>query len=174
MIDHFMEGSGSPYSNSVLTQKAYEHDSTQEYINKIKERLGLLLNAYDGDIAALAYSADTRDSNPLVQALKANEVYQPVYNTTSDKVNGLTICIDGLWGNKIEVSSYSINGSSYSCTLHYTLYDHFGLDQPDVEKYGPLAGFRSWYVLQHYSEYNSAYKPFLTVIEFDVTISGPI
>lgn len=56
----------------------------------------------------------------------------------------------------------------------FTLYDHFGLDQADVEKFGFEAGFRSWYVLQHYSEYNYAYKPFLTMMEFDVTISGTI
>jgi uncharacterized protein (TIGR03034 family) len=174
MIDHFMDGSGTSYSNSVLTQKAYEHDSTQNYIENVKRAIETLLNAYDGDIGALAYTTSTRDSNPLVMALKADNIYQPVYNTDSDIINGLTICVDGLWGNKIEVSSYSISGNSYSYTLHYTLYDHFGLDQPDVEKYGPLTGFRSWYVLQHYSEYDSAYMPFLTIIEFDVIVSGTI
>lgn len=172
MIDHFMDGSGASYSNSVLTQKAYDHSSTQTYIENVETQLENLLNTYDGDIGELAYTASTRESNPLVKALKANNVYQPVYNTASDKINGLTICVDGLWGNKIEVTSYSVSGNSYSYTLHYTLYDHFGLDQADVEKYGPLAGFRSWYVLQHYSEYDSAYKPFLTLIEFDVTVSG--
>jgi hypothetical protein len=140
----------------------------------VKRAIETLLNAYDGDIGALAYTTSTRDSNPLVMALKADNIYQPVYNTDSDIINGLTICVDGLWGNKIEVSSYSISGNSYSYTLHYTLYDHFGLDQPDVEKYGPLTGFRSWYVLQHYSEYDSAYMPFLTIIEFDVIVSGTI
>lgn len=174
MIDHFMEGSGSPYSNSVLTQNAYEHDLTQDYINQVTAQLGLLLNAYDGDIEQLTYSAETRGSHPLVQALKACGVEELKYDTLSDITNGLTICVDRVWGNKIEVSDYRINGNNYSCTLHYTLYDHFGLDQPDIEKFGPLAGFRSWYVLQHYSAYNSAYKPFLTLIEFDITISGSI
>lgn len=44
MIDHFMDGSGSSYSNSILTQKAYEHDSTQNYIENVEEQIGLLLN----------------------------------------------------------------------------------------------------------------------------------
>ena len=172
MIDHFMEGTGSSYSNSILTQKIYEHDSTQEYIKNIEEQLEILINSYDGDISALSYIFSTRDSNPLVIALREKNIYQPVYNSAFDKTNGLTICVDGLWGNKIEVTSYSISGNEYSCILHYTLYDHFGLDQADVETYGPLAGFRSWYVLQHYSEYNSEYKPFLSIIEFDVVITG--
>lgn len=170
MIDHFMDGTGTSYSNSTLTQKAYEHDSTQSYISAVESKLTTLLNTYDGDISALEYFASTRESNPFVQALKGTN--QPVYNTTADKVNGLTICVDGLWGNKIEVTSFNLSGNTYTYTLHYTLYDHFGLDQNDVEKYGPLAGFRSWYVLQHYNEYNGAYRPFLTMIEFDVTVSG--
>ena len=170
MIDHFMDGTGTSYSNSTLTQKAYEHDSTQSYISAVESKLTTLLNTYDGDISALEYFASTRESNPFVQALKGTN--QPVYNTIADKVNGLTICVDGLWGNKIEVTSYNLSGNTYTYTLHYTLYDHFGLDQNDVEKYGPLAGFRSWYVLQHYNEYNGAYRPFLTMIEFDVTVSG--
>ena len=174
MIDHFMDGSGSTYSNSVLTRNVYEHDSTQGYIASVKEQLGVLLNEYDGDMDAFAYTASTRDSNPLVLALQANEIKEPNYDTVWDTLVGLRICVDGLWGNKIEVSSYNVSGNSYTYTLHFTLYDHFGLDQADVEKFGFEAGFRSWYVLQHYSEYNYAYKPLLTMMEFDVTISGTI
>ena len=174
MIDHFMEGSGSTYSNSVLTQKAFEHDATQAYINQVKARLGLMINAYDGDISGLAFSPDTRNSHPLAQVLDAEDAIKLEYDTASDIMNGLTICVDKVWGNKIEVVEYLVNDNSYSCTLHYTLYDHFGMDQPDVEKFGILAGFRSWYVLQHYDEYDSAYKPFLALMEFDVTVSGTI
>jgi len=43
------------------------------------------------------------------------------------------------------------------------------LDQPDVEKvYVNLAGFRAWFVLQHYKEFNGQYKPFVTMMEIDV------
>jgi uncharacterized protein (TIGR03034 family) len=170
MIDHFMDGSGASYSNSTLTQKAFEHNSTQTYISAVESKLSTLLNTYDGDISALEYFASDRESNPLVQALYGTN--EPVYNTASDIINGLTICVDGLWGNKIEVTSFNLSENTYTYTLHYTLYDHFGLDQNDVEKYGLLAGFRSWYVLQHYNEYNGVYRPFLTMIEFDVTVSG--
>lgn len=85
-----------------------------------------------------------------------------------------SICALIVWGNKIEVITYNISGNSYSYTLRYTLYDHFGLDQADVEEYGYFAGFRSWYVLQHYAEYNESYRPFLTLTEFDVIVSGTI
>ena len=55
------------------------------------------------------------------------------------------------------------------CNVHYTLYDHFGLDWADIRKHGddhiPLPstgnGFKAWYILQHY---RSA-KPFITKID---------
>lgn len=122
----------------------------------------------------LRYVVSNRDSNPLVELMRNNEINQPVYNTANDKITGLTICIDGLWGNQIEVKSYSQSGNSYSGVLSFTLYDHFGLDAADVEKYGFLAGFRSWYILQHNKEYNGSYKPFVTKINFDVPFSGVI
>lgn len=172
MIDHFMNGSGAEYSNELLTNAVIEHSSTIEYTEAIEEHFNTLMTTYSGDVVQLEYVSENRDNNPLVQSLKAAEVWQPVYNLTSDKMNGLTICIDSLWGNKIEVSAFTVSENSYTCTLHYTLYDHFGLNQPDIEKYGYLLGFRSWYILQHNSEYNGAYQPFLTLIEFDITFSG--
>lgn len=55
-------------------------------------------------------------------------------------------------------------------TLHFTLYDHFGLDLQDVVDQGVC----TWYILQHYAGYNNAYRPFLTLIEFDITFTGLI
>ena len=40
--------------------------------------------------------------------------------------------------------------------------------------YGDQIGFGDWYILQHWTNYNGVYKPFTTVIEFDVDISGTI
>ena len=174
MIEHFMSGDGSNYSNSTLTEKVLEHESTQNYITAVKNCIAQLLCQYNGDIRVLTYTAGNRDNNPLVKLMQTNKIYQPVYNTVSDKINGLTICIDGLWGNQIEVKEYNKTGNSYSGTLVFTLYDHFGLDAADVEKYGFLAGFKSWYILQHNEEYNGEYKPFVTVINFEVPFSGTI
>ena len=52
--------------------------------------------------------------------------------------------IHSLWGSYITITDYKFDGTCFSGNLHFTLYDHFGLDQPDVEKmYVYLAGFRS-------------------------------
>ena len=172
MIDHFMKGTGNDYSNSVLTQKILEHPSTQTYINSITKEVNSLLPSLNGDINALIYSQDKRDDNPLIKRMKDEKIREPVYNTDDDRQNGLTICVDSLWGNMIEVTSYVCNGKTYSGTLHFTLYDHFGLDASDISKYGFLRGFTSWYILQHYDAFNKQFKPFLTVIEFDAPFSG--
>lgn len=174
MIDHFMNGGGAAYSNSTLTNAVVAHESTTSYTSSIETYVKELMNEYDGDISKLAYSVSTRGDNPLVKKLSDNNVFSPVYNTPSDTANGLRICLDSLWGNKVEVSEFTVSGSSYTCTLHYTLYDHFGLDAEDVVKFGYLAGFGSWYILQHYSAYNGDYVPYLTLIEFDVSFTGAI
>ena len=174
MVDHFMDGSGTPYSNIVLTKKILEHDSTQAYVEFVEEQIQTILNTNEGDIGELAYTVADNYSHPLVVAFYVNEIDQPNYDTLYDRLNGLTICVHYLWGNKIEITSYNISGSNYTYTMHYTLYDHFGLNAEDVMSFNWGEGFHSWYVLQHYSEYNSAYKPFLTLIEFDITVSGTI
>ena len=174
MIDHFMDGSGSDYSNGILTREAVNHDSTKQYISEIKTRVDKILSENNGNISALGYIASTRDNNPLVKSLKSDDIKQPIFNTDSDKTNGLTICVDTLWGNQIEVKSYNLSGNSYSGVLTFTLYDHFGLDETDVERYGWMHGFCDWYILQHSKSFNGAYKPFVTIMEFDVPFSGTI
>lgn len=87
--------------------------------------------------------------------------------------NGMTICINDMWGSNISISKYIVNGNKFSGTLHFNLYDHFGLDIPDVEKvYVNLDGFRAWFVLQHYTSYNGSYKPFINLFEYDIPFSG--
>lgn len=147
-----MSGSGSTYSNTKLTSAAKEHETTTNYVNAVKGQIKSLLSTYKGDIYKLRYTASTRTSNPLVQKMRANNINQPVFNKASDKIKGLTFCVNGLWGNEIIVKSYTCNGSSYSCTLTFTLYDHFGLNEPDIDKYGGThEGFRDWYILQHFN-----------------------
>lgn len=172
MIAHFLSGSGTEYSNGTLSQKVHEHESTQTYFNNVKECIRAILSQHNGDITALTYSPEERDSSLMVRKLSENSVYEPNYDTNDDRKNGLTICLDGLWGNEIFVKKYTRSGNSFSGVLEINLYDHFGLDAPDVEKYGLLGGFRAWYILQHCKDYNGAYKPFVTMISFEVPFEG--
>ena len=59
-----------------------------------------------------------------------------------------------------------INGK-WKAKINLTLYDHFGLDEADInnnEYASSYPGFYSWYILQH----ARGYKPFVTVIHIPV------
>ena len=171
MVDHFMEGTGEDYSNDTLTSKVLNHASTEEYIEAVKIKLNDVLSTYNGDISTFKYNVDERENNPFIKKLKGTN--QPVFDKISDYANGLVICLHGIWGNQIEVKSYTKNGNTYSGVLTFTLYDHFGLDEADVVKFeGWHKGFGAWYILQHSQSFSGEYKPFVTVMEFDVEFSG--
>lgn len=172
MIEHFKDGTGTNYSNKTLTEHVINHESTKEYVDCIKSELIRELKANGGDLKSLIYTKGA--PTPLYNYINAN-ANRPYYNTISDKINGLTITIDDTWGNTISISDYSIKNNHFKGTLHFYIYDHFGLDQPDVEKiYVKLAGFRAWYVLQHYKEFNGKFKPYVTDIKFDIPFEGDL
>lgn len=183
MIDNFMGGSGSTYSHPILTTSVSAHESTKKYINSATPCIKELISSYDGKISSLRYVAATRKYHPLVIMLRKKNILQPQYTTNDDLMNGLAFCLHGLWGNQIEITSYKKSGNSYSGKLLFTLYDHFGLDQKDVENLSniitdifdlPIEGFSAWYILQHNKAYKKAYKPFITRIELEVPFSGTI
>ncbi|MEQ8199000.1 MAG: DUF3289 family protein, partial [Clostridiaceae bacterium] len=170
MIEHFKSGAGTDYSNSVLTLRAMEHENTKKYIDSTKSALIEELIMNGGNLSALEYKENGVETN-LHKRIMLTE--RPIFNTITDIYQGLTITIDDTWANNIEVRNYSLVDKNFEGTIHFTIYDHFGLDKPDVEKeYVFLGGFRSWFLLQHYNQFNSIYKPFVTVIEIDVPFEG--
>jgi len=75
----------------------------------------------------------------------------------------------------VDVVSFEISpDGSYTGTLRFTFMDNFGLDKHDVEKFGYIPGFTSWFVLQHHYKHWGSYKPFKTVVEIYYPISGKI
>ena len=174
MIGHFEEGSSNNYSNETLTNEAFEHETTKDYVELIKNALVDELKKNGGNLAALQFDESTKDTNRFYQYIQDNASY-PVFNSTSDNISGLTITVNDVWGNTITVKDFSVENNHFEGVMTVRLYDHFGLDQPDVEKvYVNLAGFRSWFVLQHYDEYDGKYKPFVTVMEKDIPFEGEL
>ncbi|MCM1083311.1 MAG: VWA domain-containing protein [Clostridium sp.] len=180
MVNHFMDGTGTDYSNNILTQNIEKHKNTVVYENQITQIVNSYIETNNGDISGLSYHEDKRDDSPMVREMKNNLVYQPVY---PDKTSGLGICVDGLYGNSIEIASYKFDGKNYEYILRFTLYDIYGLDSADVEEakyldnivgFGILAGFRSWYIIQHCNLYGGDYQPYISYMIFEKTISGGI
>lgn len=178
MVEHFMSGSGEDYHNNTLSKEVEDHENTETYVNEISEIFEDLIKSNNGNIASVKYDKNNRDDSSMVSKM-SNKVNEPIYN---DYFSGLGICVDGLYGNRIEVTSYEFDGVNYKYTLHFTMYDIFGLDSSDitdnyisfVPPFGILAGFRAWYILQHYDEYAGKYQPFISYMEFDKTFGGTI
>jgi hypothetical protein len=112
------------------------------------------------------------DLSPVVKMLpfESQKMAAAKGKRQEDKIRGgLTIAVNDTMAFKVEIKSYDIDSSrKYSATCFVTIYDHFGLDRPDLEKiFVELEGFRAWYILQHLR----GYKPFITVMEneFDIT-----
>lgn len=166
MFNHFLDGTGTNFSHSTLTQKVKDHSSTQEFINNTKNIITKYIKSNGGDIRKFYTGSDFK--------AEMYDVRRPRFSSLSDMGNGLKICINDTWGYYVNIKNYSSDGKSYKGTLHFTIYDHFGLDDNDVEKFGWTQEFSAWYVLQHYTSCKGAYVPFITYIEFDVPISGTI
>lgn len=192
MVDHFIDGTGADYSNIKLTSAVQSHSRTKKYVNAVITLVNDYISKNKHTIGNLAYDEALwtqpikRASHLLVNAMNVaisngiKELYLPSYGYNNG-VPGLTLALDGFYGNKIRLKDFQDLGNTYCGSLEFTFYDHFGLDTPDLadEKYGNLTagtlpGFRQWYILQHWSELEGMIqpKPFVTNVSFSVPISG--
>ena len=174
MISHAANGNGSDYSNENLTEKVLKHKSTQNYIESIRTEIQNRIKLNGGELSSLKYTDESRNDDKSFYSWVQNNVDHPKFNTAIDTVKGLKFCIDDIAGNTVEIRNYSFDGTNYTGKLHFCIYDYFGLDRQDVIKYGFVAGFRAWYVLQHYDVLKGSYIPYVTVIEFDIPFEGAI
>ena len=192
MVDHFVAGTGTDYTNAALTAAVKSHSRTISYVNVVIALVKNYISQHKDTIGNLAYDEDLwtqpvkRSSHPLVKAMNdaisngVTELYLPSYGFNNG-VPGLTLALDGFYGNKIRLVNFQSTGNTYSCALEFTFYDHFGLDTPDLrdEKYssmtaGMFPGFRQWFILQHWNNLEGSVqpKPFVTNVTFSVSISG--
>lgn len=178
MVNHSLDGTGSDYSNEILTENVIEHKSSKAYVKDTKKCVIEHIEENNGNIYGLYYDVSNRDASVVKEYFRKNRIYEPNF---SDPKSGLGFSLHGLYGNQIEITSYRFDGTKYECTLKFTYYDVFGLDSDDIEKngafvikFGKIEGFRSWYILQHYDKYKGEVKPFITYVSFEETIKGEI
>ena len=169
MIDHFRNGNGEPYQNKVLTEYVKRHSSTKKYTDTVKDAVIKELIKNNGDLSSLQF----KNGSALDKYIQNNARY-PAFNLLGDNIQGLRIAINDTWGNSVQIKDYTLNKNGFSGVLRFRIYDHFGLDSEDIKKFGNLQGFRAWYVLQKYSGFDGKYKPFPTVIEFDIPFEGEL
>ena len=171
MIDKFVGGWEGPFRNAKLDAAAANHASTSRFFDRIKESLEyeLLLNSnFIFSKRVLKYIVDGKESN------LRSDIPSPLWN---DWFTGLGIMINDTWGYDATIKNFAIDKEkrTYSATIEVVVFDHFGLDRNDIDpkikpEFALLAGFRSWFVLQHSTRFCK--KPFVTLVHLNRTIHG--
>ncbi len=125
-----------------------------------------------GNLNKMKYTYDNKEKNTLYNKI-FRKIENPHFGSVSDIIDGFTIAINDTWGNMIEIVDFMLYKNQYAGKMKFTIYDHFGLNEPDVKKiYVQLAGFRAWFALQHLDKYKGKYKPFVTMITFEIPFFG--
>ena len=171
------------YTDSRLTDAVFKEETTQSLISEVKRLLHEALRVVNGDISRLSISNYIGQFN----------IKRPKFPFSSDKLHGLTFALNDTWGFKVTLLNYRYDATTkkYWAKLKFDVFDHFGLDKDDVEKFGsmenvqeragklaPVAldsicqqaadGFCSWFILQ----YKRGYKPFVTMMSKEIEIEG--
>lgn len=152
LIGHFKGSTGTPFSNAYMDQKLKEHPSFHTFVYQKGE--GVL----DNLIKQLRKILGNINK---IYILQKGEIIsdRTKFNTFKDKLNGMTLAVDDTSAYEVYVDDYKLTApNTFNCNLRIIVYDNYGLDAADIAKYGTIAGFRAWYVLQHVR----GYKPFLT------------
>ncbi|PKQ61965.1 hypothetical protein BZG02_13575 [Labilibaculum filiforme] len=166
MINHFRRNTGEEYSNSILTKHIIEHPSFHRFCTSMEDLIKERVNK-NSSINDIRFSENNESKTNDPRYYDAPYGH-PRFNTLKDTFNGgLTICMNDTWAYEVIITEAQINGGSLHVKYKVELYDHFGLDKPDMEKvYKFGAGFRAWFVLQHVRNY----KPFITKVSFEKSI----
>lgn len=126
MVDKFEKGEGGEFSDGVLTKYVKDHESTQRFCKSIENLIAKRIRDSNGDINKI--------ENKKVHFVD-RKYGHPRFNTLDDTFSGgLTICMNDTWAYEAELIKYEeeIIGK-YKTTYKITLFDHFGLDHPDLE-----------------------------------------
>ncbi|PSL49722.1 uncharacterized protein DUF3289 [Chitinophaga niastensis] len=171
MIAKFKRSEGGIYENGALTRAVQANPSTQRFCTGIEDEMADRIKKGAGELTGMedkkVYFGDEA-------GYKTSHPYgHPAFPFGRDYnlFTGLTIAINDMWAYKVTLLSYKLTGNNYNAKYEVVLWDHFGLDLPDMEKfYSYGAGFRAWFILQHLR----GYKPFLTKVKFEKEFSGSI
>lgn len=182
MIDKFQRSEGGIYESSILTKSIKENVNTINYCTKIEDYIAEQLKVNfikleeveDLDPYFEDQNKDMRNSKGKRKDF-GKEFSRPAFsywdnqNLAGNLLSGRTLALNDIWSTEVILKELEIDGENYKGKYEVTLWDHFGLDKPDLEKfYYGVNGFRAWFLLQHLQ----GYKPFLSKMTFIKDFKG--
>ncbi|HFE47711.1 MAG TPA: DUF3289 family protein [Chromatiaceae bacterium] len=179
MQKRFADATGGTYHSAILDAEIANNPAFVTYHGAFLKKL---IPAITNSVRGYSPSSLPPSMASLVNPLNITPLTMSLLNFSSfwDKISGLGITVHQVWSAKAELKDFHVESSGrfWLCWLHYTFYDHFGLDWEDILKHGDDRlpkyhtgdQFKAWYILQHYR----TAKPFITEMSRKVYISGRI
>jgi hypothetical protein len=189
MIAKFKRNEGGVYEDKVLTKYVSDNPNTKIYCNYVEEYIAEKLKENHIDLEKtedkrIYFNNDNqkrRDNGKVTDKKDKGGNIIPFskptysYDNLSNVTGGLTIALNDIWAAEVMLTELRFDNDNYKGKYQVTLWDHFGLDLPDMEKVFnliPSVGetFVTWFILQHLR----GYKPFITKMTFEREFSGNI
>ncbi|TWP22973.1 DUF3289 family protein [Apibacter muscae] len=184
MVDKFKQNEGGIYESELLSQNLAKQPATLAYCQKIEDYLSLKLKESEGDFQILKdqqiyfEKREDFDERKKKQKQFGRIMYSWGFSVEGAKnmVEGRTIALNDIWAREVYLTGFKkINAREYKLNYRIILWDHFGLDLPDMEKLFnilPQASeiFAHWFILQHLY----GYRPFVTQAVIEREFSGNI
>ena len=171
MIDKFFGKEGGIFEDAALTASIAANASTRRYCDLVEDYIAEHLKTNKSLIGLEQRAPEFGDAETLRNARVSKGFWTPLYpyNREGNLLAGRTLALNDIWATEIILMSFTKTGNNYEGSYKVTLWDHFGIDAPDMDKFFSYgAGFRAWFLLQHLH----GYKPFLTKITFNCTFKG--
>ncbi|HIF9538165.1 TPA: DUF3289 family protein [Photobacterium damselae] len=170
MLEKFKRNEGGIYMHPALDNAMRVHETTATFHSALIHCLSKNIN--NGTLPSNIRELTSKymiDNNIALPHFKIRDGLL----LSDDLFNGTVITVHGIWAMRVYVENLEYKGELIRGIFKYEIQDHFGLNSDDInhinndslmKKFELLRGFRSWYLLQHYTNYN--FKPFITEIRF--------
>jgi hypothetical protein len=194
MAELVFSGNGSSsQSFSVLNQRAEQctgQNATSTLVDRIKTSLEFELSkdadfiSKKGNLRLVTNGQYNSEQNvgsdgvlrrPDNIEIARDDIPSPTYGSNCSY--GFAIVVNDTWAHDIMVTKADVDPANrtYSITLDFTIYDHYGLNTEDIDpvikpEFADDFRFLSWFLLQRWHLHNK--KPFITELKFTKTING--
>ena len=118
------------YIDPRLTDAVYK-DTT--FVAKIKDIVRESIKNAKGRIETL-----------VIKEKDISGLRRPTFSIGKDKGRGLTFALNDTWGFRVTLLGYRYDATNghFWAKIRIDIFDHFGLDKSDVEKFGSLKNVR--------------------------------
>ena len=130
------------YSNSILTEEVFKHPSTLEFLKTLEGRFQAEISKMKGNINKVDLTSRVihQDRPRFSTPLNPREPHEVVDDGNYDILKGLMIAVNDTWGFRVTATDYNLSSdsNSYQVKIHVKIFDGFGLDVEDIDKFGHL------------------------------------